>query len=518
VFTPRLTAVQLQYYNSLSRLRLAYGARASGKTWGVEHTVMKHLWRENARCAIITKTTRQGSFGVWSELTGVIYDEWAAGDVGNNKADFGWAQKPRRDPITKIHNAKVHNRHGKTSEVVLFPIEHANEALEKLLSTQWSMIWISEGHLYNDRRIFDTALGQLRLPGVDFKNTLLLVDTNPPETGTYHFLHDVFFKERVLDEWPDYFTEETISAFKERQAQIGVYRFPIESNTYLDPGLKAQIIAQYAHDRFSYQRYVLSEWIDGVISGVFANVFSRVRHVIGIAESKDPADWEGIAPVEDSTAVLDGGVPLLLSGWDLGDVNHAWVCIQPIYNGDVVQFRIIDEHVVTKAEMSVEEFTTIVMARMLDVRKWAGFEIVWRNYSDSSAFEFRAAIRRADLPLDAEMTDAALVEARSNGEILLEGSAQVKKPGWQRRRVNFLSQLLRQNRLFVSATCKLVISMFCGLRKAAENAKTGPYLEPDQIEKHPFDALSYAISMYALDEILEGGKPLPATRTGMISV
>lgn len=518
MFTPQLTAVQSEYYNSKSRLRLAYGARASGKTWGVEHTVMKHLWRENARCAIITKTTRQGSFGVWSELTGVIYDEWAASNVGNDRADFGWSQKPHRDPITKIHSAKVHNRHGKSSEVVLFPIEHANEALEKLLSTQWSMIWISEGHLYNDRKIFDTALGQLRLPGVAFEDTLLLVDTNPPETGTYHFLHDIFFKERVLDEWPEYFKPETIAAFKERQSQIGVFCFPIESNTFLDPGLRQQIIAQYAHDQFAYQRYVESKWIDGVVSGVFQNVFSRARHVIGVADGKDPAAWEGIAPVQDGSAVLDGGVPLLLSGWDLGDVNHAWVCIQPVYVGDVVQFRIIDEYVVTKVEMSVEEFTAVVMTRMLSVITFAGFECVWRNYSDSSAFEFRAAIRRADLPLDAEMTDAALVEARSGGEILLEGSSQVKKPGWQRRRVNFLSQLLRQNRLYVSATCKLVIAMFCGLRKAAVNAKTGPYLEPDQIEKHPFDATSYAISMFALDEILEGGKPTIDIKSGMISV
>jgi hypothetical protein len=473
----------------------------------VEHLVNRHLWRHNARVALITKTTRQGSLGVWPELTGTIFNEWVEAGISNGNYDFGWTQKPRRDPITKIHNAKVRNMHGGESELVLFPIEHEGEALDKLLSTQFSMIWLSEGHLYHDRKIFDTALGQLRLPGVPFKDTMLLVDTNPPETGTQHFLYDVFFKERVMDEWPDYFTEETIAAFKERQRQMGVFRFPIESNTFLDPGLKAQIIAQYAHDRFAYRRYVLSEWIDGVVTGIFSSVFKRNTHVVGSADAREPEDWEVIYPVDTADAVLDGGIPLLVCGWDIGEVNHAWACLQPVYIGDVVSFRILDELVVTKVEMSVEEFTDAVMERMNVVKARAGFEVVWRHFSDSSAFEFRAAIRRSDLPLDSDMTDAALVEARTKGEIILEGSAQVKKPGWQRRRVNFISQLLRQGRLFVSANCKMVVAMFCGLRRASGSTGAGPYLDPEQIEKHPFDAVSYAISMFALDEILEGGKP-----------
>lgn len=511
MWNPRLTEKQREFYDSTKRMRLAYGARASGKTWGVEHTVIRHLWRNQARVAVITKTTRQGSLGVWPELTGVIFDEWTDAGVSSPHSDIGWAMKPRRDPITKIHNAKIFNRYGGASELVLFPIEHANEALEKLLSTQFSLIWISEGHLYNDRAIFDTALGQLRLTGVPFKETLILVDTNPPETGTKHFLHDIFFKERAQEEWPEYFTEETIAAFKERQSQMGVFRFPIESNTFLDPGLKSQIIAQYAHDRFSYRRFVLSEWIDGIIIGVFQGVFSRVRHIVGNADNRNPDEWEIIPPVSTSECVTEGGLPLLITGWDMGDVNHAWVCIQPIYVADTVHFRIIDEYVVTKTEMSVEEFTDAVIERMIRMAQMADFGIYWRNFSDSSAFEFRAAIRRQDLPLDSDMTDAALVEARSHGEILLEGSSQVKKPGWQRRRVNFLAQLLRENRLVTSAHCKAVIAMFCGLKKAEGSTKIGPYLDPDQIEKHPFDATSYAISMFALDEILSGSVPSEAS-------
>lgn len=479
---------------------------------------MKHLWRFNARVAIITKTTRQGSLGVWPEFISTTYNEWLDAKIGSPIADFGWAQKPHRDPITKIHRARLTNRHGNSSELVLFPIEHATDALEKLLSTQFSMVWISEGHLYDDRAIFDTALGQLRLTGVPFEDTALLVDTNPPESGTQHFLHDIFFKERTRDEWPDYYTEETIAAFKERQRQMGVFRFPIESNTFLHPGLKAQIIAQYAHDPFAYRRYVLSEWIDGVVSGVFSNVFFRQKHIVGNADHRDPQEWEIIPPVGTSDAVMEGGIPLLIAGWDMGEVNHAWACVQPVYDGDVVKFRVLDEVVVTGTEMSVEDFTELVMERMKAIEAMAGFQVTWQHYSDSSAFEFRSAIRRSDLPLDADMTDAALVMEKSNGEIILEGSAQVKKPGWQRRRVNFIGQLLRENRLAVSANCKAIIAMFCGLRKATKKTLTGSYLDPEQIEKHPFDALSYAISMFALEEVLAGGAESRAVEIRSYSV
>lgn len=512
MWEPNLTPRQASYYRSLKRIRLAYGARASGKTWSLEHAAMKHAWRNNARIAIITKTTRTGSLGVWPELTGVIFNEWLKAGIASDHADFGWAEKPRADSSTKIHTASIYNRHGGTSQFVLFPIEHPGDALDKLMSTQWSLVWISEGHLYKDskdakaRDIFDTAFGQLRLPGVPWEETGIMVDTNPPDSGTKHWLYDIFFRERVMDEWPDYFTEATIQAYKERQSQIEVWRFPIEENVFLHPGLKAQIIAQYAHDRYAYRRFVNSEWIDGVVIGVFSGIFSRNRHVAGSCDHKDRTEWEVIPPVDTQDAILEGGLPLLLGGWDIGDVNHAWVCIQPVYIDDEVAFRVIEEYVVTKGTVTVDEFTILVMEKMAKIEKMAGFNVAWRHYSDSSAFEFRAAIRRKDIPLDADMTDAAIVEAVSEGAILLEGSADVKKPGWQRRRVNFLAQLMREDRFIVSAQCAAVIAMCSGLRKAA-SAGSKTFLDPEQEEKHPFDATSYAISMFALEEILSGDGP-----------
>lgn len=512
LWEPPLTVPQRQFYRSRARMRLTYGSRGSGKTIGVEHTVLHHGWHNDARIAIILKTTRTGHYGVWPELTRYIFNQWLEAGIGSEVADFGWIKEPHKDSITKIHSAIMWNKYGRGSEIVLFPIEHPADALEKLLSTEWSCVWISEGHLYRDtpthkaRSIFDHALGQLRLKGVPWENTCLFVDTNPPDEGTKHWLYDIFFRERTMNEWPEWFDAAAIEAFKARQQQMEVIRAPLDSNTFLHPGLKAQIIAQYAYDVFAYRRFVLAEWIDGSVSGLFAKVFRRERHVIGSIEYRDQADWEVIAATNGIDAILDGGLPLLICGWDIGDVNHAWVCIQPVYSGDKVQFRVIKEYVVLRSELSVEEFAVLVLEKMRKIEADAGFKVAWRHFSDASAFEFRAAISRKDIPIDAEMTDAALVDAATGGEVILEGSADVKKPGWQRRRVSFMAQLFRENRLFISADCVDIIRMACELRKAG-GSMSRTFLDPEQDTKHVFDAASYAISMFALDEILAGDGP-----------
>ena len=402
--------------------------------------MIKHGWHNHGRTAIILKTTRTGSFGVWPELTGFIFRQWLEPGIRSEdgRHRFGWVREPYRDSITKIHRAFMRNKFGGESEIVLFPIEHPGDALDKLLSTEWSCVWLCEGHLYKDtkdakaRDIFDTALGQLRLKGVPFENTRLFVDTNPPVEGTKHWLYDIFFRERTMDEWPEYFTEETIAAFRERQSQMEVVPCPLESNTFLHPGLKQQLISQYAWDPFLYRRFVLGEWIDGATTGVFEKSFRRDIHVVGSVEHKNREEWEVIQPVNSVDCVLEGGLPLLIGGWDVGDVNHAWVCVQPVWDqDDKLQFRVIAEHVLVRAEVSVEEFAQQVAEKMREVEKLAGFQVVWRHFSDASAFEFRAAIRRQDLPDDADLCDAAIVEAVTG--IMLEGAADVKKPGWQRQ-------------------------------------------------------------------------------------
>lgn len=508
MWTPPLTELQLQFYLSRKRIRMVYGARCSGKTIAVEHSVMRHLWRNHARVAVITKTNRQGAYGVWPELTEQIYDTWRGGGLGSKNADFGWSREPWKDD-NKINQALLYNRHGGISKLVLFPIEDAREARDKLMSTQWSMVWISEGHLYRgrtpdemleQRQILDTAISQLRYAPCPFEERQVLIDTNPPDEGTEHWLYPPFFTELEWlknEEWPEHFTPEVIEAKRLTIPQMERLCMPIESNTYLHPLQKAEIIATYSNDPFLYRRYVKSEWINGTTKGVFSGVFSQVKHVLGNADSKDEMDWQVIAPSNGLNVHVEEGLPLIITGWDLGEVNHAWVAAQPIYVGNKLHFRVLDELVVIKEMMTIEEFTAEVMKRMDALEAFAGFKLNWKHFSDSSAFEFKAAINRKDLPEDSDLTDAAVVYAASKKRIFLEGSANVKKPGWVRRRVAFMSQILREGRIKVSANCKMVIEMFRNLRKGDRKEA----IDPEQPNKHAHDALSYCISMFCLEEI-----------------
>jgi hypothetical protein len=222
----------------------------------------------------------------------------------------------------------------------------------------------------------------------------------------------------------------------------------------------------------------------------------------------EEADWQVLAPSDGLHAVREGKDVLLLQGWDPGDVNHAWGAIQP-WEDDTGRrcFDILDEWVSLGERVSVESMTRTVMRRTEELEAFAGFPVTWVHYSDSSAMKFRSSARRGEaVPGDDELTDAAIVSSASGGQIELVGAAEVKKVGWQRRRVGLLLQLLAERRIRVSAHCLWTIRMFERLRKDTAS-KASTYLAPGQDEKHIFDAISYPIAMQMIDELSSPGEP-----------
>jgi len=513
-WTPPLFPKQREMYLCPKREILAVGARGSGKTVGLEHRFLRHAWRTNpCRAAIITKTTRQGSLGVWPELTGVIYDQWV-GKVGNSISTFRYAKPPYQDNLTKIRSFRLWNRYGGQSEVILFPVERAEDALDKLLSTQFSMIWISEAHLYKSREIYDVARGQLRLMGVPYKDTGLMCDCNPPKEAMKHWLYEVFYTERMLaeEDFPAEWDEPTRAAVLAKQGEMAVFEYDIDENPYLDPGLKASFRATYAKNRIMYDRMIRGLWAgDAGSEGCFSE-FSELVHVVGDAKSPNPEDWEVILPAKGTRYHKADGKTLILCGCDLGEgVNHSWHAVQPYFGKDhKVHFNVLDELVITSNPVSVAGFTNQVMEKMAELEKFSGFPIEWLHYSDASAMEFRAAIADREAPSDADATDAGIVAKASDDKIELVGAGPVKRPGWQRRRVDLIQELLREKRLSISAHCFKTIDMLNNLKVNA--SKSSGFILPGQREKHPFDSLSYLLAMYLIVE-MEQEVSLPARRT-----
>lgn len=530
VWEPQLSSKQRSLYRSDRRIVLATGPRFAGKTWVVEHAVLKHAWHNQTRVGIVSMTNRAGLLGVWPELTGLIFNQWVEAEIASEEAQFGWVKKPWTHAVTKISQAVMRNKYGTETELFLFPIERPEEAKEKLFSTQWGCLWLSEAHLYpTDEQgscdLFKTSRMQLRLPTVPFKNQRLFCDANPPADGKSHWLYKTFYENRMLspEDYPDFWDEDTRRDVEAMRNDLAVFEFGIDDNDFLDPGQKASVRATYAHNRDEYRRFVLGEWIDiKSPNTVFASVWKPNLHVLGNADSPDEKEWEILAPSNSTNVEMDGGIPQLGGGWDPGETNHAWVGVQPWYGADgKMGFDVLENLFFQRGDerddfsaMPIVEFTERVLKARKAVEDLGGFKVTWRDVSDSSAMRLRTHATRADweaMPANDELVDAGLIEDASDGEITLVGSSEVKKPGWQRRRVNFIAQLLKENRIRVSAHCKHVIAMFENLKKATD-PKSKTYLDPVQIHKHIFDALSYVICMYLLDEMMFGHSSGPAIR------
>lgn len=507
-WTPRLAPKQLDCYESNARTKFAHGPRYSGKTWAFEHLVLQHCWRHEARFAIVPKTNKVALSGIWEELSGKIYPEWAKAGIASKKAKFGWVRAPYTNPLTKVLTAELYNRHGTISKIQIYPVEHEHQAKDKFFSTQFSGAWLSEAHLWQSDTVYTEVSNQLRLPGVPFEDQLMLVDANPPEEGRRHWLYSKFVE-------PTMPTEFRLDAERVRweleQRTTKVWGFTQADNPYGDPNILLGYNVRYGSRPLEYKRFVLGEWLDGTeVDLCFRSVWSPAQHVVGNADSVREEEWEVMTPSAGTHSFRIGGAVALVDGWDAGDVNFAWAGIQPWTDAEGRWcFDILDEHVLIKQQVPTREFASQVLERIRVLEKLADVPVEWIGYTDDSAEQFRAA---ADLPVNADATDGAVIEAVIGRP--LRGSTQVKKPGWQRRRVNFLADLLAQGRIRVSAQCRWTQKMFENLRKdTSEKAKT--YLATGQDEKHIFDAISYPIAMLCLNEILEDSHR-PKTTTGRV--
>jgi hypothetical protein len=198
------------------------------------------------------------------------------------------------------------------------------------------------------------------------------------------------------------------------------------------------------------------------------------------------------------------GIPGSLALWQ--SANHAFVALQSWEDAKgVVGYDVLDEHVVLKENVSLEDFTKAVMEKRAALKEFAGTDVIWTDYSDGSTLRFRSEAQDENVPKE-DQTDAGVITAASGGEIRLLGSDKVKAAGWQQRRVNLLTKLLSEKRIRISAHCTNVIHMMENLKKdMSPKAKT--FLDMTQPCKHVFDALSYAISMRMLDQLLDEGVP-----------
>jgi hypothetical protein len=180
----------------------------------------------------------------------------------------------------------------------------------------------------------------------------------------------------------------------------------------------------------------------------------------------------------------------LMTGWDFGPVNPAVAFIEPFMpKADGKEhFKVIDEIALRGVEISVREFTQLVLEKMLYWQDVVGRPIRWLHWSDRSAFD--------DLEPISLTYQHEEVFAASEGRIALK--AVERGRGSVAARVRLWRRLLHENRLFFSAAkAPEIIAMHRQIRPG----RTPYSIATNDPYKHIFDAASYAIAKRCWDEI-----------------
>lgn len=481
---PPMNLKQLEIFNDAHRYLLVHGPRMSGKTFGIIHKVIRHAFDVNgAMAAIVCKTLKNAkSAGVWFLLCQALR-HWEDRCYG-----FKVVEGPKTTGDTKLSFVRIRNRHGTISEIQCHSLEHAQEVEAKFKGTGYSMFWLSELDQYCTEHAFDIICDALRMtPFIPFDQHQIVCDCNPPDTGPNNWMHDKWFK--FKDSKPQEGDTEQTQIAKDRLHRLLVM---IDDNPQLDPQARHDLIERYKRRLQWYARFIEGKWEQDITGGHFSDVWDEDVHVVGTADC---------AEEDREVLVSTAQCATLLTGWDIGESkNHSFHIIEKITsevpgtNRKIVSFSILDELVVIRTHISVEQFTEAALAKMDFWNDWMKerhqIELKWRHWSDSSAFNYSSR---------SNTTDAALVYEASGGRIELVAAPKYRNSN--RDKVKLLWQLLYARRLHVSAQLVRTRAMFANLREGGE----AEYVKEDD-HKHPFDSLSYPILAEAPADMVRSGE------------
>ena len=498
---PKTFQKQVAVFDNKAHALLVSGPRYSGKTRAVLHKICRHLFDvDRARVCMFSRTLKNAKDGgTWSLLHRDIIPEWIKGNFGfNYTTDTNGVLGPKTDGLTRAPFFRIRNRFGTESEMILFSLDNDDDVEAKIKEMEASMIYFSELDKFGDRRVLTVALASLRIG--KFEDQQWIADCNPSEEGEQSWIYQVFYRERLMsysdfcvlrsrEELPPLDENE----FKEFYGQLDVIEILPAENVFADRRQLQIIKVACGADAGLYARHVEGKWVwgGGDASRHFRSSF-KPHHIVGNVSSVREEDWETIVPSDQCFE--------LITGWDLGEVNHAAHIIEKTYpqtplakamRMSLPYFSVLDELVVIGKEISHEEFAQAFMEMIerLEALRGPGYQYnLERAWSDFSAIEKYSST--------ADAFPYMLVKAATEDRIILEGVP--KAAGSVRTRVRLLKQLLNQNRIVVSAHCAKTIEMLRDLKKGKDDLN---FVDERDKNKHAFDSLTYPLLMECADEL-----------------
>jgi len=468
---PRLSTPGRTLWNCRKRYVLCHGPRRGGKSLAIADRMMRNsVLIPGSETLILSRTLAKGEQGVWRNFTkpGGVVDNWiAAGKteyVKRRKGDSGPGYMPgSKVPYFKIRTSGYH------STFQLQTLAEDEKVEDKFKDMTCTQFYLVEADSF-DREVFDTLRQTLRSTIVPFDKQQGFLDVNPPKEGKHHWLYKHFFEKRPDD-----------------CAEI---MFPIDQNPFISEQERNEVYSTYEHDQNKLDRLFYGKWVEASEGNVFSDVFNENIVVVGdpSAATVEYAELDYL----DCLRPAEGCFEFEL-GWDIGDQNSSVTLASPRRAGSLLCYDLIDEVVVLRKSISMEEFVSRVM-RMLDYwTKWvkdeSGFsEPVFRHWSDSSSMNSKMTISG---------TEAMLINQLSEGKISL--LPVVKGRGSVDDRKDLMRRMLYENRLAVSSRCVNHIDMMKKLppkmvRISEDGAEIPDGVDPNSQFKHAFDSSTYMLS------------------------
>ena len=453
------------------RYVLCHGPRRGGKSLAIADKMLKNaILLPGSETIILSRTLSKGEQGVWRNLTkpGGVVDRWIADGqteyVKRRAKDPGPGYMPgSKVPYFRI---KTGGYHSTFQLQTLAEDEKVEDKFKDMTCTQFYLV---EADSF-DREVFDTLRQCLRSTVVPFNRHQGFLDVNPPKEGVHHWLHKHFFERRPDD-----------------CAEI---LFPIDKNPFISEQERMEVYSTYEHDPQKLDRFYYGKWVEASEGNVFSDVFNENIVVVGQPEAAT-ASYDDLDYL-DCLRPAEGCFEFEL-GWDIGDQNSSVSLAAPRRAGSLLCYDVIDEVVVLRRSISIEEFVSRVMRMMEYWTRWvrdeSGFaEPVFRHWSDSSSMNPKMTISG---------TEAMLINQLSEGKISL--LPVVKGRGSVDDRKDLMRRMLYENRLAVSSRCAHHIDMLKHLppkmvRVGTDGAEIPEGVDPTSQHKHAFDSSTYMLS------------------------
>lgn len=475
-WSPDLATKQALLFNCAKKFVLCSGPVRSTKTIGCLHKLLRHAWETpQARISIFARTVKSAfAGGVWSDLVEIVLPLWLRANMGM-RIVYG----PKVEGSTRLHSLGLSNMHGGLSEIQLRSLDYDFDIEASIKSGRFSMFYFSELSNFKNRIVFDATAERLRMPHLRDEEHLWLADTNPDDEGEQSWIYKLFYIDRLAENHP----------YPDVQSKFEVIEFTLADNIWMTQAERNEIFSRYAHDPGRKARYCDGLWTTQTEEGLFSDVFLADTHVLGNISTYDEDDWELLLPSEKCM--------MLVTGWDPGAKNHSMHLLERLEDPERTSvFHVLDEVVSLNIELTIEDFTYLVVERLDFWTKYISDHchkgrVDERHWSDNSALvQFRSALGSFD---------HTIVAVASDGRIMLQASPRGKGRTTIFRRIDLLRRLLFQNRLFVSARCVNTIKMLGSLKKGRNK------LEPvqDSPMRHVFDSLTYALAGECVGELVD---------------